>query len=470
MTSSSATTPISAANHQPDVQFTRPVFVGGEIVAFVMTRAHWTDIGGQAPGSYALSTWDVFAEGLRIPPIRLYREDRPVPDLLELIRRNSRNADELLLDIQAQYAGVFVGDRRISDLVGKYGADNLRAAMKRSLDHSETLTREAIRRIPDGVYEAEDVLDPIEAPGWPAESPRLKVKITVDRDRMVFDYAGTGSQVRGGINCPLPVTCNSTWFTVKAITDVSIPINQGCYRPVTILAPEGSVLNCRYPASVVSGNTETSPRVIDLLLKALAPAVPQRVIGQSNCAACAGIFSGRENDPERLSRTGTEFVTMHDVHAGGMGARIDKDGVNGVRVYVGNTGSQSVEMIERSTPLVVEGWGLVPDSGRGRAVPRRPDHAAHLPRRVRRGRRSRSLASAPIPRRKANSAAWPARRSAAWCAAPAATPRTRFPRRAASRWSAGATGYRSARPEAAAMAIRVSAPWRRCSTTSRMDM
>jgi N-methylhydantoinase B len=169
--------------------------------------------------------------------------------------------------------------------------------------------------------------------------------------------------VRGGINCPLSVTCNSTWFTVKAITDVSIPINQGCYRPVTIIAPEGSVLNCRYPASVVSGNTETSPRVIDLLLKALALAVPDRVVGQSNCCSGAGILSGRETDPERLRRSGREFLTMHDVHAGGMGARADKDGVSGVRVYVGNAGSQPVELLEQVYPVMVEEWCLVPDSG-----------------------------------------------------------------------------------------------------------
>jgi N-methylhydantoinase B len=132
---------------------------------------------------------------------------------------------------------------------------------------------------------------------------------------------------------------------------------------VTIIAPQGSVLNCEYPASVVSGNTETSPRVIDLLLKALAPAVPNRILGQSNCAACAGIFSGRDTNQARVAETGEKFVTMHDVHAGGMGARAARDGVSGIRVYVGNAGSQSIEMIERTSPLLVEEWSLVPDTG-----------------------------------------------------------------------------------------------------------
>jgi N-methylhydantoinase B len=354
---------VGGGNHQPDVQFTRPVFVGREIVAFVMTRGHWTDIGGQSPGSYTVTTWDVFAEGIRIPPVLLYRDDKPVRDVLEILTRNSRNSHELLLDIQAQYAGTFVGERRLVDLVDKYGVADLQAAMRQSLDHSEKLIRAAIGRIPNGVYEAEEYLDPIEAQGWKQESPLLKVKITVSDDHMTFDYTGTGAQVRGGINCPLSVTCNSTWFTVKAITDISIPINQGCYRPVTIVAPPGSVLNCQYPASVVSGNTETSPRVIDLLLKALAPAIPERIVGQSNCASCAGIFSGRDTNRERVAQTGQEFVTMHDVHAGGMGARAAKDGVSGIRVYVGNAGSQSVEMIERSSPLTIEEWSLVPDTG-----------------------------------------------------------------------------------------------------------
>jgi N-methylhydantoinase B len=144
---------------------------------------------------------------------------------------------------------------------------------------------------------------------------------------------------------------------------VTIPINQGCYRPVEIVAPEGTVLNCTYPASVVSGNTETSPRVIDLLLKALAPAVPQRVIGQSHCAACSGIFSGNDPDEQRSRSLHRKYVTMLDVHAGGLGARPDKDGINAIRVHVGNTGTQSIELIERQFPLRVEEWSIAPDTG-----------------------------------------------------------------------------------------------------------
>jgi N-methylhydantoinase B len=354
---------LGGGNHQPDIQITRPVFFENEIVAFVMTRGHWNDIGGQAPGSYALNTWDIYGEGIRIPPVLLYRNDEIVRDVQNMIVQNTRDPEGRLLDIQAQYAGTFVGDQRIISLVKKYGADALRDAMERSLNHSETLMREAIRGIPDGVYEAEDFVEGVQAAGWSGDRVTIKVKVTVKEDQIHFDYNGTGKQGRGGINCPLAVTCNSTWFTVKALTDVSIPINQGCYRPITIDAPLGSIVNCTFPASVVSGNTETSPRVIDLCLKALSQAVPERVIGQSNCAACSGVFGGRDPDENRVRRTGKEFISIVEPHGGGMGARATRDGVNGIRVYVGNAGALPIEFIEQTMPIVVEGWELIPDSG-----------------------------------------------------------------------------------------------------------
>jgi N-methylhydantoinase B len=354
---------LGGGNHQPDIQITRPVFVGNEIVAFVMTRGHWTDIGGQAPGSYAITTWDIYGEGVRIPPVLLYRNDEVVPDVQSLIVNNTRDPEGRLLDIQAQYAGTYVGDQRVQALVKKYGAQALADAMRRSLDHSEALMREAIAAFPDGVYEAEDYAEGVRAAGWDGSPILLKVKVTVKGSEIHFDYTGTGAQTRGGINCPLAVTCNSTWFTVKALTDKSIPINQGCYRPVKIDAPVGSIVNCSYPASVVSGNTETSPRVIDLLMKALSQAVPERVIGQSNCAACSGVFGGRDPDVSRVRRTGKQHVSMVEPHGGGMGARASKDGINGIRVYVGNAGALPVEFIEATMPLTVEAWALVQDSG-----------------------------------------------------------------------------------------------------------
>lgn len=354
---------MGGGNHQPDVQLTRPVFLDGVIIAYTMTRGHWVDIGGAVPGSFTPVTWDVHAEGLRIPPVLLYRKDEPNEDLFRLIVNNTRDVSNRMLDINAQYAGAFVGDQRIVEMARKFGAQALADAMAEALDYSERLMRAQIERIPDGVYEGSDLIEPVAAPNWPTELIPVKVRITVEDDRMLFDYTGTAPQVRGGINCPFSVTCNSTWFTVKAITDPSIPINQGCYRPIEIVCPEGTLLNCTYPASVVSGVTETSPRVIDMLLQTLSAAVPQRVVAQSNDAACAGIFSGADPDADRVRSLRRRHVQHIDPHGGGFGARPMRDGVNAIRVLVGNAGITSVEQIENLSPLTVESWRLVPDSG-----------------------------------------------------------------------------------------------------------
>lgn len=350
---------LGGGNHQPDVQLTRPVFLDGEIIAFVMTRGHWSDIGGQSPGSYTPDTWDIFGEGIRIPPVLVYRNDEPVADIVRLIVTNTRDPASRTLDINAQYAGTYVGERRILDLVRKYGKSALSETMAESLRYSERLMRAQIALIPDGVYSGSDFIEPV----GDGELIPLKVTITVEGDEILFDYSGTSPQVTGGINCPLSVTCNSTWFAVKAITDLNIPINQGCYVPVRINAPAGSIVNCSYPASVVSGNTETSPRIIDLLLRTLSQALPERVIAQSNCAACCGIFSGDDPDLARRNSMRRTYVSTIDVHAGGMGARPDKDGVPAVRVLVGNAGAQPVELIEHSAPLTIEEWSLTADTG-----------------------------------------------------------------------------------------------------------
>jgi N-methylhydantoinase B len=354
---------LGGGNHQPDVQLTRPVFFDDEVIAYTMTRGHWVDIGGTAPGSFTPVTWDVHAEGLRIPPVLLYRDEKPVKDIFNLIVRNTRDVDNRTLDINAQYAGTFVGAQRIVEMAAKFGVEALTRSMEQALDYSERLMRARIERIPDGVYEGEDFIEPVQATDWPTELLPVKVRITVDGGRMIFDYTGSSKQVRGGVNCPFSVTCNSTWFTVKAITDHTILINQGCYRPVEIICPEGTILNCTYPASVVSGVTETSPRIIDMLLKTLSKALPDRVVAQSNDAACSGIFSGADPDARRSRSFGRRHVQHIDPHAGGYGARPTRDGVNGIRVLVGNAGITSIEQVEHLVPLTVESWHLVTDSG-----------------------------------------------------------------------------------------------------------
>lgn len=350
----------AGGSHLPDVQLTRPVFFDGEVIAYVMTRGHWPDVGGQRPGSYDLRTWDVFGEGLRIPPVVLYREDKPVPDLVRMVMTNTRDPQSRHLDLNAQYSGVQVGDERVVALALRYGGDTVKAAMQAALDYAEARTRAEIEKIPDGTYRGEDFIEPIDAGG---ELLPVRVAITVSGSDIEFDFEGTAPQVRGGINCPLPVTLNTTWFTVKAITDNTIPINQGCYRPITVKVPEGSLLNASFPASVVSGTTDTAPRVVDMLISTLSQAIPEKVIAQSHSATFPSLFSGLDPDPERCKRLGRGFAMVAETNLGGMGARPDKDGVSTVRVLIGNAGAQSVEYIEHSAPMRVEEWTLVENSG-----------------------------------------------------------------------------------------------------------
>ena len=354
---------LAGGNHQPDVQFTRPVFWKDEIVAYVITRAHWPDIGGSTPGSVSIATLDVFGEGVRIPPILLYRQDRLDEPLANLIIHNTRNPSMALLDIQAQYAGCRVGERRIQELVGRYGPAAFRTAAREALDYSERLMRMEIERIPDGTWRGRDLIETVQGGLWSGVPAPVEVAITVAGDRISFDFEGSAPQVRGGVNCPLSVTLNSVWYVVKAVTDPAIPINQGCYRPIEVAAPAGSIVNCSYPASVVSGNYTTSLRLVDMLLTTLAPALPQRVVAQSHGTVAVCRLAGIDPVLARRRALDRVHVTTGDMTPGGYGARPDKDGINGVRTHVGNAGTQSVEFMEHTAPILVESWAILPDTG-----------------------------------------------------------------------------------------------------------
>jgi N-methylhydantoinase B len=354
---------LAGGNHQPDIQITRPVFFAGAIVGYVITRGHWTDIGGSSPNSLTIATLDIFGEGLRIPPMLLYRQDVLDEGLVDLIIQNTRSPDVARLDIAAQCAGARIGGERLAEVFAKFGAEAVNTSIESSLDYSERMIRADIATIPDGDYEASAFLETVSGGLWDGKPVPLKVKVTVAGDRIAFDFAGTAPQVVGGINCPFSVTCNSAWYVVKAICDPRIPINQGCYRPIAISAPAGSVVNCSYPASVVQGNTATSLKIVDLILTALSPAIPHRVVAQSYQTTASSRFSGKDPVAERVEKTGRRIVATGDLNPGGFGARPDKDGINVVRAHVGNAGTQSVEYMEHHAPVTIERWEIVPDSG-----------------------------------------------------------------------------------------------------------
>jgi len=345
--------PYAGGAHLPDITFVAPVFIGEDRVGFVANRAHHADVGGKEPGSVSGDTVEIFQEGLRIPPVRLWRGGEIDRDLLDLVLLNVRTPTERWGDLRAQKAACRTGIDRLTAVVDRYGPALVVDGMTAILDYSERRMRAEIERIPNGSGTFSDVLDDDGVSGEPIP---IRVKVTVDGDRIVFDFAGTAGQVTGPVNAVLAVTSSATYYAVRALTDPEIPPNEGCYRPIEIVAPSGSLVNPVPPAPVVGGNLETSQRVVDVILGAMGKLVPDRAIaacqGSMNNVAIGGI------DP----RSGGAY-SLYETIAGGFGARRDRDGVDGIHSHMTNTLNTPVEALEIAYPLRVERYALRRASG-----------------------------------------------------------------------------------------------------------
>lgn len=352
---------LAGSNHLNDVIFIMPVFSEHELVAYSLTRAHWADIGGMAPGGFSVSVWDIFSEGHRIPPIRLFRNYHADPDLMSLILANVRNRREREWDANAQLAGCRVGERRVQELCARYGVSVIRSVMERMLDESERQMRSHIEALPDGVYRGEDYL---EGDGWTDDLIGMEVAVTVSGDGVSVDYSGSAPQVRGGVNAAMAVTEGMTKYVLKAMTDPRISYNEGVERTVAVTAPAGCVLNPTEPASCsTGGNGETSMRLADMLLETMAQAAPDRVIAGSHASASTAVFCAQSGTVRGQGIVGRDRTISVEVHAGGMGARPTKDGINGIRMHGGNAMTMTVEYLELTTPIRVLSWEIVTDTG-----------------------------------------------------------------------------------------------------------
>ena len=343
-------------NHLPDCMMAKPVFVGGRIVGFTVVRGHWTDIGGMGAGSYTAVTTDPIQEGLRIPPIKLYRRGELDQSYVDLILANVRVPRDRMGDIRAEYAGCVTGERKLLALAAKYGADTIVDCMQAILDHGEQLTRAELAQIPDGTYRFTDHSD---GDGVTDETIRIEVAVTIEGSEVAVDFAGSHPQTIGGMNCPLSVTYSSVQFAVKAAADPWNPANTGCYRPVRVIAPQGSVVNPVMPASVVAGNHETAMIIVSAMFGALAQAAPQRVVAAGADSSVVTVIGGTDPRPERRGR---KYVYI-EVQGGSWGATQRGDGVNAKRAGVGNTGNQPVEVVEAEYPITVLEYGIAPDRG-----------------------------------------------------------------------------------------------------------
>lgn len=335
--------PHVGGNHLPDVKLLRPVFSGGRVRAFAVSLAHWADIGGGAPGSYFCQAYDAWQEGLRIPPLRVFTAEGPDEEKLAIVLANVRAPETCRGDIFAQMAATRAADQRFQQMFAKWGADFTEEVFAALHDHAEAQMREAIRGLPNGVYEGEDSMDDDGHGGPPAI---IRVKITVREETVTFDYSGSDDHVPGPINTTKYITGASAFYVMKAVCGPDIQPSAGCYRPIEVITRPGSICEAGPDRPVVGGNHETCQRIVDAAMLALEAAVPERLTAGGPTTAGLAIFGATREDGR--------WVTLYEVHTGGEGGRIDRDGCSVVRVHMGNIMNTSNEIIECEYPINID--------------------------------------------------------------------------------------------------------------------
>ena len=345
--------PFAGGTHLPDITMVDPVFLAGEAkpAFFVANRAHHADVGGMTPGSMPLSG-DIFQEGLRIPPLKWRKRGEIDADLLALILNNVRTPAEREGDLLAQWAANRIGALRLQALCLAHGPEQVRVCATSLQDYAERMLRDVLRRIPDGQYAFSDRL---EDDGKGNLDLQIRVEITISGDTATVDFSGTADQTRGCVNTILAVTVSSVLYAFRCLLEAAVPSNAGLLRPLSIIAPEGSLVNARFPSAVVGGNVETSQRLVDVLLGALALALPEQIPAAS-CGSMNNLIIGG------VTRTGQPFA-YYETIGGGMGARPWADGLSGIHTHMTNTLNTPIEALELSFPFRVRAYHLRRDSG-----------------------------------------------------------------------------------------------------------
>jgi N-methylhydantoinase B len=337
--------PYSGGTHLPDVTLVSPIAAKGEVVGYAVTRAHHSDVGGSTPGSMPSGSRELFEEGLVIPPVALVRRGALVEDTLALVLANVRTPVLRRGDLRAQIAANRLGERRVRELLERRGRHVLLGAFQEVVSYAERRAREAIRALPDGEYTAESE---IEGDGVSDDDFPIRVRVRIDDDRMTIDFAGTSPAVPGNVNCPLSVTRSACYFALRVLLPGDVPANAGAYEPLLIRAPQGSIVNASNPSAVAAGNVETSQRIADTVLLALAEAADLPAQGQ-----------GTMNNVV----IGGPGWTYYETIGGGQGASSRGPGPSGVHVGMSNTLNTPVEALELEFPLRVERYELRYDSG-----------------------------------------------------------------------------------------------------------
>lgn len=367
--------PRMGGTHLPDITLVAPVYAQPPtnllhafspstaplLLGFVASRAHHADIGGMSPGSLPLSR-EAFQEGLIIPPVRLVIDGHVREEILNLVCANSRTPQERRGDLAAQIAANETGIGRFQSLVATHGLDTFSTRVRENIDYATCAVREAIRQLPAGVYEAEDLLDD---DGTGQRDIRIAVKMSVSTERegeIGFDFTGSAPQVAGSLNATEAITRSACYYIVRCLAQEEIPTNEGCFVPVTVIAPEGTLVNARFPAAVAAGNVETSQRIVDVLLRALALAIPERVPAASQGTMnnlTIGGFDPARNRP----------FAYYETIAGGAGASPLGAGASALHTHMTNTRNTPTEALETHYPLRMLEYSIAASTGGGGYFP-----------------------------------------------------------------------------------------------------
>lgn len=345
--------PYISGSHLPDIFMVSPIFHEGKLIAIASNVAHHVDVGGLAPGSMSVKATEIFQEGLRLSGVRVSKEGKLDSEIIRLLKSNVRTGDEVLGDIYAQLAANSVAEQRLKDLIDKYSLEHIFNSMEEIINYSDRRMRAAVKEVPDGEYSFEDVL---EGDGITDDEIVVKTKVIVHEDEVTVDFTGSNQQTTGPMNSTIGVTSACVYYAIKSLLEPDVPPNAGTYKCLNIVAPEGTIVNPKFPAPVSNANLNTSQRIADTIFGAMADVLPGR-----SMAACSGTMTGFSiggyNQEEE------KYFSYVETYGGGQGALNDIDGMDGVHTNMTNTLNTPVEVIEQSFPFSVKNYCYIDGSG-----------------------------------------------------------------------------------------------------------
>ncbi len=370
--------PYLGGTHLMDVRFARPVFVGGELFCWLQNTGHWPDIGGMVPGGFSAHATEVEQEGLRLPPVKLFKRGKLDNEILAIIRSNIRVAEQRIGDIKAQAAALMVGEARLGEMLARYGAATLREAIALIRDRATERMRAEIRRIAPGTYRSEAFVDSDGVVNTPL---RIALAVTREEDALVFDFSGSSAPCAGPMNSVWATTCSAVYLAVKHIFP-DVPINAGTFAPLRVIRPEGTFLDARYPRPVSGCAAEVSQRIAEAVFLALVQALPGEVTAAP--AGTSGNFALGGFDPAR----GAGYV-MYQITGGGYGGNAHEDGLTNGCSTIGISKTAPVEVMEQAYPVLFRRFAL--REGSGGAGARRGGFGVHYEVELLRGEASASF-------------------------------------------------------------------------------